>query len=300
MYMQYSNQFMKGGVCALFVCILWLSTKDHLAKVFIDDPEIISLVSKVVPLCVVYSFFDFTGAVCNGGLRGAGHQKIGAIVGFISYYIICLPVGGYLMLKTDLGIIGLWSGITLGLMAQGSSLLIYMMKLDWDLEGHKAQVRAGAIKLECLSNSSILEGNEQSEMQQLNSERLDQIQADTNGTELRRSLSTDTSNHKLSMVDEVSEQETKETLMKAELSNEKTDIETVPHETDIRLARDDIRFLVCKRLSLFLVCLTIFIVGLSLGIFFQPSYCENFGKYDAVNITLNNEYMYYDDDCIQL
>ncbi|XP_033114064.1 multidrug and toxin extrusion protein 1-like [Anneissia japonica] len=124
-------------VCALFVCILWLSTKDHLAKVFIDDPEIISLVSKVVPLCVVYSFFDFTGAVCNGGLRGAGHQKIGAIVGFISYYIICLPVGGYLMFKTDLGIIGLWSGITLGLMAQGSSLLIYMMKLDWDLEGHK-------------------------------------------------------------------------------------------------------------------------------------------------------------------
>jgi len=51
-------------------------------------------------------------------LRGAGRQYIGAITKFISYWIIGLPVGITLALKTNWGVVGMWTGLALGNIAQ--------------------------------------------------------------------------------------------------------------------------------------------------------------------------------------
>ena len=47
-------------------------------------------------------------------MRGSGRQYIGAIVSFVSYYIIGLPLGVTLAFKTDLKLTGLWTGVVLG------------------------------------------------------------------------------------------------------------------------------------------------------------------------------------------
>ena len=57
-------------------------------------------------------------------LRGAGRQYIGAITKFISYWIIGLPVGITLALKTNWGVVGMWSGLTIGNIAQVDILSI--------------------------------------------------------------------------------------------------------------------------------------------------------------------------------
>ena len=53
-----------------------------------------------------------------GVLRGSGKQYIGAIVSFVSYYIIGLPLGVMLAFKTDLKFTGLWIGMVLASAAQ--------------------------------------------------------------------------------------------------------------------------------------------------------------------------------------
>ena len=47
-------------------------------------------------------------------MKGSGRQYIGAVTSFVAYYIIGIPVGIVLGFKTDLGVIGLWAGMTIG------------------------------------------------------------------------------------------------------------------------------------------------------------------------------------------
>ena len=47
----------------------------------------------------------------SGVLRGAGKQIVGAVVNFVCYYIIGLPLGISLALLTKLGVTGIWIGV---------------------------------------------------------------------------------------------------------------------------------------------------------------------------------------------
>lgn len=47
----------------------------------------------------------------QGLLRGAGKQLSGAIVNFVSYYLIGLPLGTFLALWVGMGTLGMWIGL---------------------------------------------------------------------------------------------------------------------------------------------------------------------------------------------
>ena len=47
-------------------------------------------------------------------LRGSGRQYIGAIMNFVGYYIIGLPLGITLAIKVKWGVLGLWIGMAAG------------------------------------------------------------------------------------------------------------------------------------------------------------------------------------------
>ena len=55
-----------------------------------------------------------TQIVIGGIFRGSGRQYIGAIMNFIAYYVIGLPLGITLALKVKWGILGLWIGMNFG------------------------------------------------------------------------------------------------------------------------------------------------------------------------------------------
>ena len=59
-------------------------------------------------------FFPLLQIVIGGVFRGSGRQYIGAIMNFIGYYIIGLPLGITLALKVKWGILGLWIGMNFG------------------------------------------------------------------------------------------------------------------------------------------------------------------------------------------
>jgi MATE family multidrug resistance protein len=68
--------------------------------------------------------------VMGGVLRGSGRQYIGAVVNFIAYYVIGIPIGAVLGLKTNLGVIGLWSGMAIGNALQVSKQLQLLFQ-EW-------------------------------------------------------------------------------------------------------------------------------------------------------------------------
>ena len=60
----------------------------------------------------MYWYHDVQGTFA-GIIRGSGRQKIGAIMNFVFYYLIGLPVGISLALLTDLGATGMWTGLSI-------------------------------------------------------------------------------------------------------------------------------------------------------------------------------------------
>ena len=54
----------------------------------------------------------------QGVLRGTGKQLAGAVVNFVSYYIIGFPIGVTLAITAGMGALGMWLGLLAGSITQ--------------------------------------------------------------------------------------------------------------------------------------------------------------------------------------
>ncbi|KAJ1071480.1 hypothetical protein K5549_001772 [Capra hircus] len=119
------------GLFAVIFCVLLLGCKDVVGYVFTKDREIISLVAQVVPIYAVSHLFEGLACTCGGILRGTGNQKAGAIINAVGYYVLGLPIGISLMFAAGLGLLGLWSGITICTISQAACFLGFIARLNW-------------------------------------------------------------------------------------------------------------------------------------------------------------------------
>lgn len=76
-------------------------------------------------------FFDAV-QVCGGGiLRALGAQIYGVIIAIVAYYLVGLPVGLYLLLKTPVKVVGFWIGILFSSLILFVFQMIYICRVDW-------------------------------------------------------------------------------------------------------------------------------------------------------------------------
>ncbi|KAM9006444.1 multidrug and toxin extrusion protein 1 isoform X1 [Sarcophilus harrisii] len=127
---------------AITLCIVLASCKDIVGYIFTSDREIITLVSKIIPIYASSHLFDGFACTCGGILRGSGNQKVGAILNAIGYYVVGLPIGISLMFAANLGVIGLWSGIIICSFFQAVCFLGFILRLNWAKASEEARVRA--------------------------------------------------------------------------------------------------------------------------------------------------------------
>ncbi len=71
---------------------LLLLSRYHLPKIFTNSHTIIEGCSKILIIGSIYQLSDGVATVGNGVLMGSGHQKIGAYINFVGYWIIGLPL----------------------------------------------------------------------------------------------------------------------------------------------------------------------------------------------------------------
>ncbi|KAI3382556.1 hypothetical protein SNEBB_003706 [Seison nebaliae] len=139
----------------LFTVII--SCRHYLPRIFTSDRDIVALSSKVLTFASIQVVVDTFSAVSSGTLRGTGKQAVGAIVNFIGYYVIGLPVGLSLLLKTSLVLNGLWIGILCATSTQIIVFIPFILKINWENEAEKAQERAGIFEREEMETSQEIE-----------------------------------------------------------------------------------------------------------------------------------------------
>eukprot|EP00850_Spirogloea_muscicola_P003611 SM000014S00399 [mRNA] locus=s14:1142220:1143346:- [translate_table: standard] len=78
-----------------------------------------------------------------GVARGCGWQHIAAWVNLIAYYAVALPVGAALAFRADLGIVGLWIGLTAAMFTQFVAFAVVTATTDWIAQSRVAIERVG-------------------------------------------------------------------------------------------------------------------------------------------------------------
>ena len=85
-------------------------------EVMPEGLRVIEAAAALLPIAAIFQIFDGTQAVGCGVLRGVAATRAAAVINFVGYWILGLPIGLLLAFQGRLGPRGLWWGLTAGLM----------------------------------------------------------------------------------------------------------------------------------------------------------------------------------------
>ena len=86
-----------------------------LIGVFTTDPEVIEIGARLLRIASLFALFDGIQAVASGALRGAGDVRFPFLANVGAHWLIGLPVALWLGFGLGWGAVGLWWGLTAGL-----------------------------------------------------------------------------------------------------------------------------------------------------------------------------------------
>lgn len=112
-----------AAVLSLLTALVLLFAGSHVAGLYSDEPEVISLIQHFLIYAIFFQISDAIATPTQGVLRGYKDVTPAFIICFVAYWVIGLPVGYLLATYTDLGAYGYWIGLIAGL-AIGAILLL--------------------------------------------------------------------------------------------------------------------------------------------------------------------------------
>lgn len=110
--------------------IIFTLFNQYLPWIYTSDKAVISIAAQLLIVAAFFQLFDGTQVVGLGVLRGMGDVNVPTIITFISYWIIGLPVAYLLGVHLNLGVMGVWYGLVLGLMASSIMLFLRFQKIS--------------------------------------------------------------------------------------------------------------------------------------------------------------------------
>jgi len=106
-------------ICALIFAIF----NQYLPYLISKDLEVIALAAPLLIIAGMFQLFDGTQVVGLGVLRGIGDVNIPTFITFFAYWVVGLPIAYLLGITLELGVKGIWYGLTIGLLT--SSCLLF-------------------------------------------------------------------------------------------------------------------------------------------------------------------------------
>ncbi len=110
-------------VFMLVAALIFILFNQYLPWIFTTDAIVIGIAAQLLLIAGLFQLFDGTQVVGLGILRGLGDVKIPTLITFVAYWVIGLPLGYMMSTHWGFGILGIWYGLTAGLLT--SSILLY-------------------------------------------------------------------------------------------------------------------------------------------------------------------------------
>ena len=123
--------FSAAFLCAVFMGLaglLFVSLNRFLPGLYSLDSQVIDMAAGLLIVVAFFQLSDGTQAVGIGILRGITDMRIPTLLTLAAYWVIGLPAGYILAFSFDLGIMGVWYGLLIGLSA---SALLMMLRFHF-------------------------------------------------------------------------------------------------------------------------------------------------------------------------
>ena len=121
-----------AGLFMLCAAILFWVAPRHVVSLYLDlhDPanaDVVALAVMLLGIAAIFQIFDGVQVAAAGALRGLKDTRVPMLLGFISYWMLGLPISAALGFWAGWGARGLWWGFVLGL-ASASVLLSWRFR----------------------------------------------------------------------------------------------------------------------------------------------------------------------------
>jgi MATE family multidrug resistance protein len=115
-----------GASVMVFSASAFTLLRHELPRLYTDDPTLLALAAQILPIAGAFQLADGTQGVAAGVLRGMGRPQIAALVNLLGYYAVALPLAYTLAFRMQLGLIGIWIALAVGLLAVACAMLFWI------------------------------------------------------------------------------------------------------------------------------------------------------------------------------
>lgn len=115
---------MTATVFMTVTAAMFLTLPGPLARVFSDDPEVVAAAAMLLPIAGVFQVFDGIQVAGAGALRGVGDTRVPMLLNLVGFWMIGLPACVVLGFSAEMGSVGVWWGLALGIAVVSGLLLL--------------------------------------------------------------------------------------------------------------------------------------------------------------------------------
>uniref|UniRef100_A0ACD5XIN9 Uncharacterized protein n=1 Tax=Avena sativa TaxID=4498 RepID=A0ACD5XIN9_AVESA len=123
------------------VSVSLLALRHFIGIAFSNEEEVISYVTRMVPVISISVITDSLQGVLSGVARGGGWQHLGAYVNLGAFYLVGIPVALFFGFAMQLRGMGFWIGMIAGGAIQVTLLSVITATTKWDKMADKAKER---------------------------------------------------------------------------------------------------------------------------------------------------------------
>jgi MATE family multidrug resistance protein len=109
--------------CASGIALTFVSVPGLLLRPFTSDASVIGVGTTLLLICAAFQPFDGFQAVATGALRGLGDTRTPMLLNLTCHWLIGLPLAYGLCFHAAWGVVGLWAGLSCGLILLGTLLV---------------------------------------------------------------------------------------------------------------------------------------------------------------------------------
>jgi len=127
-----------GGGCMLVFALAFTILRAGIPALFAREADVIALAAAVFPVVATFQFFDGVQVVGGAVLRAMGRPVPAAIFNLVGYYACAIPLGAWLAFGAGMGLVGLWSGLAVGLALVATALVVWIWRRGPAVDTHSA------------------------------------------------------------------------------------------------------------------------------------------------------------------
>ena len=94
-----------------------------IVELFTREPRVVSLAIPLMWIAALFAVFDGIQVTVTGVLRGAGDTRTPMVANLVAHWLLGLPTGYFLCFVWGFGVLGLWTGLSIGLIVTALSLV---------------------------------------------------------------------------------------------------------------------------------------------------------------------------------